>query len=548
MKLRDYQSNTIKLVYQYIRENPGRNPCIVLPTAAGKSLVIAEMCRDVLQRWPESRLLMLTHVKELIEQNASKMRAVWPDAPLGIYSSGLGKKQLGREITFAGIQSIWNKALDVGHVNVVFIDECHLVPTGENGRYREFLAALKLINPRMRVIGLTATPWRLGAGLITEGKDAIFDDLIEPVSIADLVEQGFIAPLRSKHTDLQQLEMCKDVRKSKGDFVEGELGRALNTGNQNDRLVTEIIRRAGDTYRHWLIFCAGLDHARAVAELLNERGVPTAVVHGEMSALERTDTLTRFKRGELKAVTNMNVLTTGFDFPDIDLVAFARPTMSPTLYVQMAGRGCRLKSHTDHCMVLDFGGLVSTHGPITDVKPPKKKGGKSAGEAPVKTCPACDELVAISVKVCPTCMFEFPEPEKKSIALHNDDIMGAGVKRRVRAWMCRVHFAQTSGKESIRLDYDLCPESEMSPGPLRVSQFLTVWNGGVQQDYARRDLRVLAKKGGGNGFFESPEAFDSAQLLAQKMNMLRPPTQVTVKADGKFFRVRGHKWLDEQKP
>ena len=155
---------------------------MVMPTGSGKSHVIAALCKDALQTWPETRILMLTHVKELIEQNAEKMRLHWPGAPLGIYSASVGKRQLGEPITFAGIQSVRDKAKQIGHIDLIVIDECHLVNHKDEGGYRKLIGELTAINPAVRIIGYSATPYRLGHGLITD-KPALFDDLIEPVSI-----------------------------------------------------------------------------------------------------------------------------------------------------------------------------------------------------------------------------------------------------------------------------------------------------------------------------------------------------------------------------
>src|SRR5690606_25397124 len=137
--------------------------------------------------------------------------------------------------------------------------------------------------------------------------------------------------------------------------------------------ISEIIDRAEDR-RHWLLFCSGVAHAQHCADELNARGIPAACLDGTASKGERERILSDFTTGKLKALTNCDILTTGFDFPGIDLIAFLRPTMSPALYVQMAGRGMRLKPHTDHCLVLDFAGNVERHGPIVNVEPPKPAG------------------------------------------------------------------------------------------------------------------------------------------------------------------------------
>ena len=182
VKLRDYQQRVLDALYVWFEKGNEGNPCAVMPTGSGKSHVIAAMCKDVVKKWPDQKILMLTHVKELIEQNAEKMLLHWPDAPLGIYSAGVGRKELGNAITFASIQSVRNKAEQIGHVNLVIVDEAHTINHKAEGGYRTLLGELKRINPLLRVVGFTATPYRLGHGLITD-KPAIFDALIDVVTI-----------------------------------------------------------------------------------------------------------------------------------------------------------------------------------------------------------------------------------------------------------------------------------------------------------------------------------------------------------------------------
>ena len=140
--LRDYQQRTIDQLYAWFEAGNQGNPCLVLPTGSGKSHIVAALCKDVLQNWPETRILMLTHVRELIEQNAEKMRLHWPSAPLGIYSAGLRQKELAEPITFGGIQSLRTKAKEIGHCDIVIIDECHLVSHKDEGGYRALLDGL----------------------------------------------------------------------------------------------------------------------------------------------------------------------------------------------------------------------------------------------------------------------------------------------------------------------------------------------------------------------------------------------------------------------
>ncbi|MFA5544668.1 MAG: phage terminase large subunit family protein [Sphaerochaetaceae bacterium] len=227
--LRPYQKKAINLLYKWFTQHDG-HPCLVLPTGSGKSHIIAELCKDALQNWPETRILMLTHVKELIEQDAAKLRQHWPNAPLGIYSAGIGKKEIGEPITFAGIQSIRNQ--EVGYIDLVIIDEAHLVSHKAEGVYRTFLGKLQEANPDIRVIGLTATPYRMGHGLITDGS-AIFDDLIEPVTIEELQDQGYLADLRSKVVKKRTLEGGNTTR------LKLFPGGSLNVGNAGS--ITDLI-------------------------------------------------------------------------------------------------------------------------------------------------------------------------------------------------------------------------------------------------------------------------------------------------------------------
>lgn len=532
--LRPYQSRALDQLYAWFEQHPEGNPCIVAPTGSGKSHMIAAFCKNALQEFPETKILMLTHVKELIQQNAGKMREHWPDAPLGIFSASMGKKDLGKEITFAGIQSIRKRAEQLGHVDIILIDECHLVSHNDEGSYRKLITDLTIINPHLRVIGLTATPFRLGHGLITD-KPAIFDALIEPVSIESLVEGGYLSTLRSTRTALR-LD-TSDVHKRGGEYIESELQAAIDTEKNNREVVEEVLKRAGDR-KAWLFFCAGVDHAHHISYLLNEKGIISECVTGETHKKDREKILDDFKAGKIQAITNANVLTTGFDHPDIDLLVMLRPTMSASLYVQMAGRGMRPKSHTDHCLVLDFAGNVAMHGPVTNVQPSKKKG-DGDGDPPTKVCEHCHEICAISAKICPNCKHPFPPPPEKKFILHNDDIMGvkSNGELAVRSWTWRKQISRTSGKPMLSCTY----YGGLSDKP--VIEYLTVGYMGFAGEKAMRTLYNLAQASGAllTGA-ESMSQDEGLTFLADQMNRARPPSLITFKLDGKFYQILTRSW------
>jgi DNA repair protein RadD len=532
--LRDYQQRTLDELYAWFEAGNKGNPCIVLPTGSGKSHIIAALCKNALQSYPETRILMLTHVRELILQNAEKMLQHWPNAPLGIFSASLRRKNLEEPITFAGIQSIRARASEVGHIDLILIDECHLVSHKDEGGYRKLIGDLMAINPRLRVIGLTATPYRLGHGLITD-KPALFDALLEPISIEQLVFQRYLAPLRSKTTKAKL--NVDGVHKRGGEFIESELQAAVDNKLTNEAVVREVITRAEDR-KAWLFFCTGVDHAKHMAETLQANGIEAACVTGETPKRQREEMLEAFKAGKIRAMTNANVLTTGFDYPDIDLIAMVRPTMSASLYVQMAGRGMRPKSHTDHCIVLDFAGVVETHGPIIAVRPPKKKG-DGDGEAPVKVCDNCGELCHPTAKICQHCGNPFPLPEPKQWRLSDVDIMGLeGLEMAVTSWRWRKHTSRTSGKDMLAVTYygDLSDPT--------VTEYLTVGYEGYAGQKAARTLSQIAERGGIKHGGLNVRSIDE---MADNMNACTPPMNIEYRQDGKFHRVIRRNWNANEK-
>lgn len=525
IELRPYQKRAIEELYAWFEKHAG-NPCLVLPTGAGKSHIVAAICKDALQNWPETRILMLTHVKELIEQNAEKMRQHWPDAPLGIYSASMKQRNID-SITFGGIQSVRRKAGLLGHIDLVLVDECHLINHKEQGGYRTLLLHLKLINPAMRVIGLTATPYRLGHGMITDAP-ALFDDLIEPVTLEQLIAQGHLSLLRSKVTTSKL--SVNGVNKRGGEYIESELQAAVDTDDNNRSVVREVISLAGDR-RSWLFFCAGIKHAEHICAELIDQGIKAACVTSFTPKQDREQILADFKAGKLQALTNANVLTTGFDHSAIDLIAMLRPTMSPGLYVQMAGRGLRPSSGKADCLVLDFAGVVGTHGPIVAVTPPKKQG-DGTGEAPVKVCDACNELCAISATVCPACGHPFPEPKKKKLSLYDDDIMGLdGIDMALTGWRWREHISATSGKAMLAVSY----YGRLSDPS--VNEYFPVLHEGYAGQKAMKEVIKIAEQSKIVGM-----DVNNLSSLAAQLSKGTHPNQIKYKKDGKFFKVVKRNW------
>lgn len=414
MQLRDYQAEAIKSTFDWF-SGGGGNPLIVAPTGAGKSVILSELIRQAVQGYPGTRVMCLAHVKELIEQNASALLRLWLDAPLGIYSAGMNSRNTAQDVIFAGIQSVGKRAKEFGFIDLVIIDECHLVSRNGNTLYRKFLADLADVNPDLKVIGLSATPFRLDSGRLDMGKDAMFDGIAYDIPIPMLVERGYLAPLVSKRPSF--VMETKGLHTRGGDFIEAEMNARFNTMEATKAAVEEICRLGHDR-KSWLLFCISVDHATAVCAELQAQGIEAATVTGDTSASDRAFILDEFKAGRLRAITNVNVLTTGFDAPATDLVALLRPTQSTGLYMQMVGRAMRTAHGKENGLVLDYAGNVTRHGPVDAIAvadaPGRSKGdGEGDGQAPGKVCPECNEIQWTGARECRDCGHEFPEPEPK---------------------------------------------------------------------------------------------------------------------------------------
>jgi DNA repair protein RadD len=209
-----------------------------------------------------------------------------------------------------------------------------------------------------------------------------------------------------------------------GDFAQKELQEAVDKDAVTEMAVQEIMWY-GKERKHWLVFGAGVEHATHIAACFERHGIPAAAVHSDCSDEERTSILARFKSGELRAVVNNNILTTGFDFPEIDLIGVLRPTQSAVLWVQMLGRGTRPAEGKSNCLVLDFAGNTRRLGPINDPVMPRKKGEKGPGQAPVRLCEACGAYNHASARSCEVCGAEFPRNHNLATTAYTEEVMAA---------------------------------------------------------------------------------------------------------------------------
>jgi len=407
MELRPYQKEAVAAVYDHLRKRDD-HPCVVIPTAGGKTPVMATICRDAVQQWG-GRVLILAHVKELLEQAVEKLQTMAPDLwnRIGVYSAGMKSRDTEHPIIVAGIQSVYRRAAELGSIDLILIDEAHMLPPDGEGMYRTFLAEARVVNPNVRLVGLTATPYRMSTGLIC-GPENLLNHVCYEVGVRELMAQGYLCPLKTKAG--RRKADTSGLHLRGGEFVAGEVEDLMDDDGLVRSACGEIAEHAMDRHSV-LIFAAGVQHALHVQRVLAEMGLACGFVCGDTLPTERAETLKRFKEGELRCLVNVNVLTTGFDAPNIDCVALLRPTNSPGLYYQMVGRGFRLDPSKENCLVLDFGGNILRHGPVDALEIKERSGG--GGEAPAKECPQCRAVIHASYSICPECGYEFPQPKRE---------------------------------------------------------------------------------------------------------------------------------------
>lgn len=522
LELRDYQRESVEAVLSYW-SGGGGNPLVVLPTAAGKSLTMASLLQELRTIAPGTRILLLAHIQELIQQNADALVRIWPEAPIGIYSAGLGRKDGNRDIVFASIQSVARDPGAVGERHVVVIDEAHLLSRKDDGNYQRVLRSLRERCPQMRMAGFTATPYRTDSGLLTEGwrgGDPLFDEVVYEASILDLLRRGFLCPL-VPYAPKTRLDVT-GVKKQGGDFIQRDLQAAVDKTDLNKSAVAEIVA-AGEGREGWLVFSSGVEHARHLRDLIREHGVSCEMILGDTPKAERASIIKRFKAMEIRCLVGANVLTTGFDAPHVSLLAVLRPTASKGLNYQILGRGFRIHPSKSETTVLDFAGNTLRHGPIDVIDGKKDDGGK--GEAPAKECETCGAICHISAKECPNKhpfpIIEAPKfaatPVGAPILSIQQEPMWVDVDRII------VRRHRKEGKpDSLRIDYAtrmmtysmwLALESETAGG------------------YVRRKYQHLFYSG------ESPHTVEEAILNVED---IRIPGRIQVMKEGQYWRVIQH--------
>lgn len=433
-KPRCYQRKAVDAVYNFYRNSNKGYPLIALPTATGKAMCIALMFKEIYTKNPSLRLMMITHNKELVSQNRDELLGIMPNAPLGVYCSGLGSKDIDT-FTFASIQSVAKIPEAFGKIDVVIIDEVQICNMSDETQYKKFLDGLMQTNPNLRVIGLSATLWRMTQGMLTD--NGLFTDIVCDLTLGSnytwFEDNGYLTKVVSKST-VTTLDVS-DVKKRGGEFISSQLQKACDKSEVTYAAICEALPYL-KTHDCAIVFATGIEHAIHITEMLvDEFGISAICVHSKMTDVERDKAITDFKAGKYKVIVNKDILTTGFNHPPISLMIDLAPTRSSGLFVQKVGRITRAyyaqgydvstvegrlqaisKGKKPVAVLLDYAGNTMANGKINQPRIPKKKGeSDGTGDAPIKACPKCLALIYASARICNThnpftgelCDFEF---------------------------------------------------------------------------------------------------------------------------------------------
>jgi DNA repair protein RadD len=499
-------------------------PVAVLPTGSGKSLIIADAAKRAYAAG--LRTLIIAPSRELVEQDYAAVLTVSGNALVpSIACAGLGQVDLSGAVIIGTPDTIARHLDRIGHIDLFIIDEAQRLSRNASSRIHTTLSALRARNPKLMVCGLTATPFRLDSGLLTEGPDRIFDRVAFEIGYLDLVNEGYLAPLVGPRQEIERLQVA-GLRIVAGDYSASDLAR-FDENDLTARIADQIVA-LGMERKSWLVFGVSVEHATHLCEALVFRGIDARLLTGSTPAHERADLVAEFKARRIPCLVGVDVFSVGFDAPAVDLIAIARPTASPVWHVQSAGRGTRIAPGKRDCLILDFAGNFARLGPI-DAPHIRHKGERTRNDqdAPlVRGCPHCDAIIAARSRTCPVCntVIEAERPRRTDgLSPNAGSITGADVLP-VRAVNYRVH-RKAGRPDSLRIAYDIAGRDSLS-------EWLCAWHPGWIGQRARSEWWRRLAPGAPRVL---PANAQEAAAIAQ--SRLRRPDRIRIRREGGFSHV-----------
>ena len=542
-ELRPYQKDALDSILKDVRES--QSVLLQAGCGAGKTIITAALIKHCMERY-KMRIGFLAHREQLIRQTKDKLLKVWPEGEqaIGVACSSVSQKvELERPVIIGSPQTMARRLNDMPPLNLLIVDECHrLPPKNKESQYRSLIDNIMSVYPQLRLVGVTATPYRLGHGYIygdkcKEGEENWFDELTYKISIKELVDEGFLVPYRAFVADEPDLS---GVKKTGGEFCLGDLGNKMSETLQLESAVKAVNDYASDR-QHIVVFAVTIAHAEALSEAFRAAGYSSVTVHSKQPHDERMANLEAFDKGAVRVVCNVGVLTEGWDSTGVDCMVMCRPTMSPALYVQMIGRGLRLHEGKKDCLLLDLSNNWERH---DDPNNPIVTWGR--GEQPAKTqkkCPNCNAIIPINKPVCPECGYEFKTDVKPK--KYNDTRMTLGEVNTVfttlspygpqTASVCSSlfeDFTSKRGNRMLRLIMYCLPEGATIPKTVYDYWDLEGQGSAYGRTKARDKWRTLSVNDE-----PPPETIDEAM---DRIDELRVPPTVLLELQGKYFNVK--KW------
>jgi DNA repair protein RadD len=473
--MRSYQKRTNNLTKEALRKN--LSALVAAPCAAGKTVMFAEVTRWLADAG--RRVIILIDRQALVSQTAEALYAQTGIRAGVICASVQRDKDTDAQVIVASRQSL--VGVSPFEISLMILDEAHLVDS-RKGQYKRIIEAFRGVNPQMRVLGYTATPYRFDGKIHGEGR--LFENLTAKVTTSELLEGGHIVPVRFKIKQSDIMAKLDACRKTGGELNGKDQFEVLKRRDYVESCHT--VWQDHCEGKKTAIFALNISHAELIHEMFASRGVESLIIHSRMSTDAVNETIDKFKTGNVGIIINVGILTIGSDIPAIERIILARRTISTSLFFQIVGRGGRLcpEIGKSECLVIDLCGSVLIHG--ADPDNPIIQMRKKSDESPrLQLCPVCEELCGERVRKCPECGFEFPPPpdaeheEKKKIAEKKacGDIVDFDGKKLIHTvksdWLVSQLWANPNKpKPTVRLKFSIgakqvskwvCPEHDGYP-------------------------------------------------------------------------------------
>jgi DNA repair protein RadD len=508
----------------------GKAALIVLPTGSGKSFNAADAARRA--NVAGLRTLIIAPSRELVQQDAAAVRKVAGNTVRpSLACAGLGPVDVTGAVVIGTPQTVVRRLEQLGRVDLLVVDEAHRLGREASGQIHKILAELRRRNPKLMLLGATATPYRLDTGRLTEGEDRLFEVVAFQAEYLDLVAEKYLAPLVGPRAAIERLDVA-GLRIVGGDYAASDLTR-FDRDEITERIAAQIVAHGVDR-KSWLVFAVGIDHAEHLAAALAERGVDARLLTGQTPSVERKDLVADYKAGMVKCLVGCDVFSTGFDAPAVDLIAIVRPTCSPVWHVQSSGRGTRPAPGKTDCLILDFAGNFSRLGPI-DAPYVRAKGARARNDDDValtRNCPHCAAIIAARSKTCPICdtvLEAEPKPRRTDAlavrAAGHAIITGAGPLP-VRGVSYSLHH-KPGRPDSIQIKYQVDGFRFRT-----ISEWLCAWHPGIAGQQARQEWHRRLRPG-------APHQIpgNAAEAVAVAAMRLQQPPHVRITRQGEFVHA-----------